>query len=249
MADNKNINEEAGHLSDEKQALLDEIKRTYSASAEDTGLEEATDIKEEEISKEPSPTEDVASEESSEVAETTLEDELEEAITSPAISTSKHTMPKYGKGFIFVPVISIITIIAVILGHIHPIDYGIPGNATYRYIYLGLGVVLCVIALLFIVNAVTESNIMLNAQMGKLVTTGVYSKTRHPMYLGVLLACTGALFISGNAFMYALPIVYWIFLSVLMDRTEEKLLIKNFGDEYKEYIESTNKISPLPKRS
>ena len=120
-------------------------------------------------------------------------------------------------------------------------------SKIFRYIYIGFGALLIAAALILIVNAINDSDILTNAQMGKLVTTGIYSKTRNPMYAGVLFACTGALFISGNAFMYALPILYWLFLTVLVQKTEEPLLLNRFEDEYKEYMENTYRVFPLPK--
>ena len=83
--------------------------------------------------------------------------------------------------------------------------------------------------------------------MGKLVTSGIYSKTRNPIYAGVLLICTAALFISGNAFMYLLPIAYWIFLTRLMQITEEPLLRVKFGEEYEAYFKKTYRFIPIKK--
>ena len=83
-----------------------------------------------------------------------------------------------------------------------------------------------------------------NIMLGKLVTTGIYSKTRNPMYGGIIIACTGALFISGNAFMYVLPVAYWGFLSVYMKRTEEVILKARFGEKYIDYRNHVNLFIP-----
>ena len=156
--------------------------------------------------------------------------------------------PKYGKCFAFVPIACGTTLLAVILGHIPPINMGIPSNSTIRYIYIGFGCLLAVLALLLIVNAIAEAHIYENIQMGKLVTTGVYSKTRNPIYAGVIFGCTGILFISGNAFMYVLPIIYWFLLTYMLINTEEVILRRRFGQDYKEYMQKTNRIAPIPKR-
>ncbi len=221
-------------LQEEKEALLNEIKHTYS----DEPIEE-------EISSDESAAEEINSD-SDEPAETPdASDEIED-FTEPKV-IARSPMPKYGKGFIMVPVSIGITIAAIVLGHIRPISNGIPSNPIFRYIYLGLGVLLLIAAILLIVNAVNEADILTNAQMGKLVTTGVYSKSRNPMYAGVLFGCTGALFVSGNAFMYVLPIIFYMIFSGVIANTEEKLLINRFGDEYKEYMENVYRLFPLPK--
>ena len=153
-------------------------------------------------------------------------------------------LPKYGKGFVFVPVIVVTTIIACVLGHIKPITYGIPSAMWVRYLYIGFGVIALFIGIKLIVEATAGSVINENLQMGKLVTTGIYSKTRNPIYGGYIFICTSALFFSGNAFMYALLIIYWVFLKEFMKKTEEVLLEQRFGDAYTKYRDKTNVFFP-----
>lgn len=40
-----------------------------------------------------------------------------------------------------------------------------------------------------------------------LVTTGVYACVRNPIYSAFLIACTGALMIYGNLYLFVLPLV------------------------------------------
>ena len=156
-------------------------------------------------------------------------------------------LPKYGSGFKFVPIISVITVIAVVLGHIPPITSGIPTAAWLRYTYIGFGVIFLFFGIKLIVDAVSTCSINENLQMGKLVTTGIYSRTRNPIYAGVLIICTAALFFSGNAFMYFLPIVYYFILSGLMKATEEPFLEERFGATYRDYRTSTYMFVPFKK--
>ncbi|MBR6834862.1 MAG: hypothetical protein IKM72_02515, partial [Oscillospiraceae bacterium] len=51
-------------------------------------------------------------------------------------------LPKYGKGFILVPIVIVLTIIGIVLGHINPITNGIPSAAWVRYLYIGFGAVI-----------------------------------------------------------------------------------------------------------
>ncbi len=251
-------------LAAEKEALLNEIKQTYgievpkeedvesSEDAADT-VETAAEEKPEEADKEkvedsePVSSQAEGSDSSGEPGELTDED-LESSYNETISITAKEPLPKYGKCFAFVPIACGTTLLAVILGHIPPINMGIPSNSTIRYIYIGFGCLLAVLALLLIVNAIAEAHIYENIQMGKLVTTGVYSKTRNPIYAGVIFGCTGILFISGNAFMYVLPIIYWFLLTYMLINTEEVILRRRFGQDYKEYMQKTNRIAPIPKR-
>ncbi len=225
-------------LAAEKEALLNEIKQTYGIEAPKEEAEEVVDDAVE--------TAKETAEET--VADTIADEDLESSYNETISITAKEPLPKYGKCFAFVPIACGTTLLAVILGHIPPINMGIPSNSTIRYIYIGFGCLLAVLALLLIVNAIAEAHIYENIQMGKLVTTGVYSKTRNPIYSGVIFGCTGILFISGNAFMYVLPIIYWFLLTYMLINTEEVILRRRFGQDYKEYMQKTNRIAPIPKR-
>ena len=165
------------------------------------------------------------------------------------VKPASKSMPKYGPGFKYVPIISAVTVIAIVLGHIGPFVGGVITNKTFRYIYIGFGVAILAWGISLILNAINECAILINAQMGKLVTTGVYSKTRNPMYTGVTFICTGALFISGNAFVFFLPVLFWLFMSYLMTNTEEELLEKTFGQDYLDYKNETNRFLPFKKHS
>ncbi len=71
-----------------------------------------------------------------------------------------------------------------------------------------------------------------------LVTTGLYSKFRHPVYYASVLAVVGLCLFSGSELMYG-ALVFLIALELLRIRREEKLLQATFGQEYKRYKLST----------
>ena len=70
---------------------------------------------------------------------------------------------------------------------------------------------------------------------GQLVTGGIFQHIRHPHYVSILIVGFGLalFFYSLSALIIAflgIPIMIWSILD------EEKLLIKQYGDEYKEYM-------------
>jgi protein-S-isoprenylcysteine O-methyltransferase Ste14 len=69
----------------------------------------------------------------------------------------------------------------------------------------------------------------------KLVVTGVYSITRNPMYLSLLLVLVGgAVYLANCA--AALPIPFFVaYLNRFQIMPEERALASLFGDEYKAY--------------
>jgi protein-S-isoprenylcysteine O-methyltransferase Ste14 len=75
----------------------------------------------------------------------------------------------------------------------------------------------------------------------KLVTTGIYAKIRHPIYLSFYLMCLGLLFIIQDWILLFLFIVGGIGL-YLQALSEEKELIEAFPKEYKDYMKSTGRF-------
>ena len=176
------------NLTSEQEELLKEIKSTFGGESEQE--EKKEQVENEENPAEESLTEENAFKESTAEAKEAEEevpldpmsdkttdvlkdaskskkDTLEEDfVTAVKISNNK-AMPKYGPGFKYVPIISGITLVAVILGHLGPLAGGVPANKYLRYIYVGIGVLILAWGVSLILNAINECAILLNAQMGK----------------------------------------------------------------------------------
>ena len=69
----------------------------------------------------------------------------------------------------------------------------------------------------------------------KLVTTGIYSKIRHPGYLGLIFVFIGVPLAWGpvSLFIPAFLSSYWLYVTT---KREEKSLKDKFGKEYEEYM-------------
>ncbi|KAK9371047.1 Isoprenylcysteine carboxyl methyltransferase family-domain-containing protein [Lipomyces kononenkoae] len=81
----------------------------------------------------------------------------------------------------------------------------------------------------------------------QLVTTGVYSFTRHPSYLGYFWWAIGTqLFLMNPAACVGFSIILWRFFNNRITY-EEKLLVEFFGDNYVEYKKSTGTLIPFIK--
>ncbi|CAD5244501.1 methyltransferase family protein [Thermococcus camini] len=80
-------------------------------------------------------------------------------------------------------------------------------------------------------------------QKGELLTTGCYSRIRHPIYSiwGLLILPGFSLVIDG--FMLGLPFVYWLAV-VRFIGEEERALAERFGDEWKSYARKTPRFIP-----
>jgi protein-S-isoprenylcysteine O-methyltransferase Ste14 len=77
-----------------------------------------------------------------------------------------------------------------------------------------------------------------------LVTSGIYSSIRHPMYAAHLLWGIAQALLLWN--WIAGPVLLLFFAPIYFTRVsaEEKLLLEHFGDEYREYMKRTGRIIP-----
>jgi protein-S-isoprenylcysteine O-methyltransferase Ste14 len=135
--------------------------------------------------------------------------------------------------FLIFPII-IATAIAIMLSYYNMI----PVFKSNGSIMALIGFVLIVLGIIFWLLAVLNSKIDNNIKSNKLVTTGIYGFVRHPIYAAFLYAVTGLTFISNNLYLLILPVIYWLILTVVMIKTEEKWLYDKFSESYAEY--STN---------
>ena len=78
----------------------------------------------------------------------------------------------------------------------------------------------------------------------QVITTGVFSIVRHPIYLGSILLYLGFILLSLSL----LSVLVWILIIVfyyMISRYEEKLLIQRFGSAYEEYKKKVPMLFPI----
>jgi len=77
-----------------------------------------------------------------------------------------------------------------------------------------------------------------------LVKDGPYTNMRHPIYLAFLLMQISVLLLTSNWFIGLCGIAIIISVIAIRVPEEEKLLIEQFGDEYREYMKRTGRYLP-----
>ncbi len=80
------------------------------------------------------------------------------------------------------------------------------------------------------------------ARGGQLITQGVYSRMRHPIYGGVLLTAFGIALMHGHIFVWALVAALYIFF-YSKSRYEEAMLLHVYP-EYATYLRRTGRFLP-----
>ena len=112
-----------------------------------------------------------------------------------------------------------------------------------------LGLIFIMMGSIFGLLGVLELSLSVSSHVepDKVVVSGIYSKVRHPQYLGGFLAHIGfSLLLSGYYSLLATPLVF--VLLYLMAIVEEKYLLARFGDIYREYMHRVPRFSPIPFR-
>ena len=154
----------------------------------------------------------------------------------------KNTLPVFGVGPIYAVSCLLLTAFGLFLKKKGFLNGGdLPGLKSEA---MRIGFMLIFIGVALWIYAVLIQRISKEISSGHLVTIGIYSIVRNPIYLAFLCVCTGILVTAHNVYLLIFPIIFYIFLTVLMKQTEEKWLLEKFGTEYAEYCKHVNRVIP-----
>ena len=154
----------------------------------------------------------------------------------------KNTLPVFGVGPIYAVSCLLLTAFGLFLKNKGFLNGGdLPGLKSEA---MRIGFMLIFIGVALWIYAVLIQRISKEISSGHLVTIGIYSIVRNPIYLAFLCVCTGILVTAHNVYLLIIPVVLYIFLTVLMKQTEEKWLLDKFGSEYIEYCKHVNRVIP-----
>ena len=81
-----------------------------------------------------------------------------------------------------------------------------------------------------------ETAICPTAKTTTIIVGDIYSLTRNPMYLGMILILTGIALLIGSWPYYAAAILYAVILNHVFCPYEERKLLAQYGNEYADYI-------------
>ena len=68
-----------------------------------------------------------------------------------------------------------------------------------------------------------------------LILEGPFKFSRHPMYLGMVIALLGVAIILGSLITFLVPIAFFISMQIVFIRHEERALEQTFGQKYLDY--------------
>lgn len=124
-------------------------------------------------------------------------------------------------------------------------------------IFMGIPILHLLLAVVFLlpgawlgIKGVTEIGLKVaeTHRAERVISTGVYSRVRHPQYLGSILAHVGASFLlSAYYSLLVTPLV--ILINYILCWKEERELVREFGAAYIEYQNRTPMLFPIRKKT
>ena len=156
-------------------------------------------------------------------------------------------LPMFGVGPYLIYGIAFLNALVIILTH-YVFKIGILLGPWVGIFRIAGGVIIVLGICIWYIGAV-RSGMDENITENKLKTDGIYSWVRNPMYTGCWFIMIGITFMWHNYFVLPMIPIDWIILTVVLINTEEKWLLKVYGNEYAEYKKRVNRCIPwFPKQ-
>jgi protein-S-isoprenylcysteine O-methyltransferase Ste14 len=139
------------------------------------------------------------------------------------------------------PLIPLITMsIGVVLNYFWPVlilNSSVIGNVGWVLIIASF--LPAIIALVTLRRAGTTADVRQNAT--RLVTSGVFSLTRNPMYLAMMILFAGIALAMNSLIILAIAVPTGSLLCLLVIQKEETFLRHEFGRDYSTYLQSVRR--------
>jgi protein-S-isoprenylcysteine O-methyltransferase Ste14 len=103
---------------------------------------------------------------------------------------------------------------------------------------IGIATATVAFVLWIIARVQLGNSFTIGAHAKELVTVGLYSKLRHPVYYFSILAVAGIAIFAWNIYM-TIPIMILIVIEIIRIRQEEQVLTTAFGEDYLRYKQTT----------
>lgn len=103
---------------------------------------------------------------------------------------------------------------------------------------LGVCFVVVGFPLWLLAHAQLGENFAVTAQARRLVTRGLYSKIRSPIYFFGSLGIAGTFLLAGQPYLLLIFVVL-VPLQIVRTRNEARVLEEKFGEDYREYARHT----------
>ena len=117
----------------------------------------------------------------------------------------------------------------------------------FKDLFYLIGFILMFVATRIWWLSVVKSDIDTSIQNNELKTTGIYARTRNPIYFSWWLSSIGITLTMHNVWLLLLIPIQWVILTIVIRITDEKWLYELHGEAYKDYCARVNRWIPLKK--
>lgn len=156
-------------------------------------------------------------------------------------------LPVFGVGPFCVYAMLGLLVAFLVLRYLGLLDDG--DLSEYKIPMIIIGIVLIIFAIYMWIQAVIIDKVGDKIVGNHLLTTGIYAFVRNPIYSAAAIGFIGIGLCFFNAYIFLLIPIYWAFITLLMIFTEERWLLKLYGQEYIDYCRRVNRVIPwFPRR-
>lgn len=117
----------------------------------------------------------------------------------------------------------------------------VPYHKVFAFLFGGVGFVFDLVAIIGFIRYKTTINPLNPNATSALVTSGIYARTRNPMYVGLLLLLIGWGFYLSNAFAALWLPVFVFYITRFQIDPEESKLTEKFGNTFLAYKQSVRR--------
>lgn len=156
----------------------------------------------------------------------------------------KEHLPLLGVGPFYVVSIVAATALVIVFRHNKYVRLGYQPQLKPLFFFCAF--IFIMLGLYLWTRAVLVDKLSKSIRNDFLLTSGVYSVVRNPIYTAFLCVTSGILCLLSNFYYLLLPLVYWLLLTILMRLTEEKWLREKYGAAYLDYCQKVNRCWPKP---
>ena len=120
-----------------------------------------------------------------------------------------------------------------------PLSFLFTGHIFIGFIITALGLLIDIVAL----NALKKgkTTFLPNKKTTHLITTGIFSYSRNPIYVANIILLIGLGFMLGSYWYFVAAVITFFLLRSFAVLREEKHLSEQFGDKYREYMKRTRR--------
>ena len=115
------------------------------------------------------------------------------------------------------------------------LGFALPARPVIASVLAIVGVLVALLGIVSFRRAKTTVNPLSPETVSALVTSGIYQRTRNPMYLGMLLVLLGWAVFLANGLTLAFPIAFVVLMNRLQILPEERALTAMFGRKFADY--------------